>query len=73
MIPLYISEMYSLRDKDPILWDECSSGNWVVNKSHVASCAVVADHALEQVNRWMKVAGGIAGISRIRPHGRGSS
>ena len=64
MTPIYISEMYALRESDPELWQEFSSGNWVVNKSQVASCALGADHALEQVNRWMKVAGGIVGITQ---------
>ena len=39
-----------------------SSGNWVVNKSKIAFCALGADHALEQVNQRMKVTGGIIGI-----------
>ena len=64
MIPLYLSEMLSLQEKDPNLWEEFSSGNWVVNNSKIAFCALGADHALEQVNRWMKVAGGIVGITQ---------
>ena len=64
MTLIYISEMYALWESDPELWQEFSSGNWVVNKSQVASCALGADHALEQVNRWMKVAGGIVGITQ---------
>ena len=64
MIPLYLSEMLSLQEIDPNLFEEFSSGNWVVNKSKIAFCAVGADHALEQVNRWMKVAGGIVGITQ---------
>ena len=36
----------------------------MVNKSHRASCALGADHALEQVNQWMKVTGGIVGITQ---------
>ena len=64
MIPRYLSEMLSLQEIDPNLWEEFSSGNWVVNKSKVAFCALDADHALEQVNRWMKVAGGIVGITQ---------
>ena len=35
----------------------------MVKKYQVASCALGADHALEQVNRWIK-AGGIVGITR---------
>ena len=39
-------------------------GNWIVNKNKVPFCAIGADHALEQVNRSMKVAGGLIGISQ---------
>ena len=56
--------MLSLQEIDPNLWEEFSSGNWVVNKSKIAFCALGAGHALEQVNRWMKVAGGIIGITQ---------
>ena len=55
--------MHALKDKAPTLWKKFSTGNWVVNKSHVASCAIGADHAFEQVNRWMKISGGIVGIT----------
>ena len=61
MIPLYLSEMLSLQKINPTLWEEFVSGNWVVNKSKIAVCALGADHALEQVNRWMKVAGALLG------------
>ena len=64
MIPLYVPEMLSLHEIDPNLWEEFSSGNWVVKKSKIAFCALGADHALEQVNRWMKVAGRIVGITQ---------
>ena len=39
-------------------------GNWVVNKNEVPVCAIGADHALEQVNRSMKVSGGLIGITQ---------
>ena len=61
--PIYISEMFAIKKSDPELWQELSTGNWVVKKYQVASCALGADHALEQVNRWIK-AGGIVGITR---------
>ena len=38
-------------------------GNWVVNKNMVPFCAIGPDHALEQVNRMLKVAGGLTGIT----------
>ena len=61
MIPLYLSELLSLQKINPTLWEEFVSGNWVVNKSKIAVCALGADDALEQVNRWMKVAGALLG------------
>ena len=64
MIPLYISEMLSMQEIDPSLLEEFSSGNWIVNKSKIAFCALGAYHALEQVNRWMKVADGIVGLTQ---------
>ena len=30
MIPIYTLEMFALREGDPELWQEFSSGNWVV-------------------------------------------
>ena len=38
-------------------------GNWVVNKTMVPFCAIVPDHALEQVYRMTKVAGRLIGIT----------
>ena len=68
MTPIYISEMFALKESDPELWQELTTENWVVNKSpQVSSCALGADHALELVNRWMKV----AGITQNRLQGQG--
>lgn len=64
MIPLYLAEMKSLEKSDPEIYREFQEGNWVVNKnSHTAFCALGADHALEQINRSMKVSGGLIGIT----------
>ncbi|MES9880238.1 MAG: hypothetical protein ABW185_05080 [Sedimenticola sp.] len=64
MIPLYLAEMKSLKTSDPDIYCEMMEGNWVVNKnSTVSFCAIGADHALEQINRSMKVSGGLVGIS----------
>ena len=35
-----------------------------MNKSHLSFCALGADHALEQVSKWMKITGGLVGIAQ---------
>lgn len=56
MIPLYLAKMEKLHDSDPEIYQEFLDGNWVINKSKEAAflCAG-AYHALEQINRSMKV------------------
>ena len=63
MMPLYLAEMDSLKTTDPDILQEFLQGNWVVNKNEeVPFCAIGADHALEHINRAMKVSGGLVGI-----------
>ena len=70
MIPLYLAEMEKLPDSDPEIYKEFLDGNWVVNKNQGAAfCALSADHALEQINRSMKVKGGLVGIT-LNPNAR---
>ena len=70
MIPVYLAEMHKLQDSNPDIYREFQQGNWVVNKNpNVAFCATGADHALEHVNRSMKVAGGLVGIT-LNPKAR---
>ena len=65
LIPLYLADMNQIQIKDPEVWNEFMEGNWVVNKNgSVSFCAIGADHALEQVNRTMKVTGGLVGITQ---------
>ena len=45
------------------IWSEFSNGNPVVNKNVIPFCAIGLDHALEHINRWMKVTGGLVGIT----------
>lgn len=63
MIPLYLAEMKKLKETDPDIWTQFVNGNWVVNKKCNPFCAIGADHALEHINRWLKVSGGIVGIT----------
>ena len=63
-------EMNSLQISEPGIHREYLDGNWVVNKNpNVSFCALVADHALEQINRAMKVSGGLVGIT-LNPSAR---
>jgi len=61
--------MKALAQTDPEVWIEFREGNWVVNKNTIPFCAIGPDHALEQVNRMMKVAGGLIGIT-LNPFAR---
>ena len=64
MILVYLAEMEMVKETDPEIYQEFQKGNWVVNKiAKVAVCAVGPDHALEHVNRSMKVSGGLIGIT----------
>ena len=52
MIPVYISEIQSLKQTDPEIQQEFDNGHWVVNKNKsVSFCGMGADHVLEQLNR----------------------
>ena len=72
MVPLYLAEMHSLEESDPDIWMEFNTGNFVVNKSSIPFCAIGADHGVEHVNRWMKVMGGLVGIT-LNPSARDNS
>lgn len=63
MVPLYLAEMKALQETDYDIWSEFSNGNFVVNKNEIPFCAIGPDHAIEHSNRWMKVSGGLTGIT----------
>ena len=64
MIPVYLADMDKGRERDNDIYVEFLSGNWVVNKNpSVPFCVIGADHALEHINRSMKVVGGRTGIT----------
>ena len=70
MIPLYLAEMKALPRTDTEIHSQFKDGNWVVNKnSSVPFCALGADNGLEQINRSMKVTGGLVGIT-LNPSAR---
>ena len=64
MIPLYFAEMKMVPLSRPSDISRVCKGNWVFNKNlQLSFCALGVDHALEQINRSMKVSEGLVGIT----------
>ena len=61
MTPIYLSQMYGLKDEDPETWVFLKK-NFCCRKSLKPFTAIGVDHALEQVNKELKVMGGIVGL-----------
>ena len=62
-IHVYLAEMSQLERTYPEIWSEFSNGNRVVNINTIPFCSIGPDHSLEQIDRWMKVTGGLDGIT----------
>ena len=54
MMPVYLSDM-KLKDSESTVYADFLQGNRVVNKNPLPFQAIGADHALEHINRAMKV------------------
>ena len=63
MTPVYLLQMYKLKDEDADIWEFFMNGYFSINKTSVPLTATGADHAIEHENRTMKVLGGIKGIA----------
>ena len=63
IIPMYVADMKRLQLHNPAIWKNFSDGKWVVTKSIVPFTSLGMHHALEQVNRSLKVTGGIVGLT----------
>ena len=63
MIPIYLAEMSQLERTYPEIWTEFTNGNPIANKNTLPFCAIGPDHALEQLNKWMKRTVGLVGIT----------
>ncbi len=64
MIPVYSAEMKKLESSNLEIYDKFKQGNWIVNKNESLSfCFIGADNALENINRSIKVTGGLVGIT----------
>ena len=55
MTPVYLSQMFELKDKDQQTWEMMANGCFSVNKSEVPFTAIGDDHGLEQENRALKL------------------
>ena len=62
-VPEYIAKMQELEKTAPSVWQEFMQGNFCV-KSSLAFTSIVVDHAIEHVNRSIKVMGGICSITQ---------
>ena len=66
LTPVYLAEMFSLKETDPCIWNYFDKGYFCVNKSTVPHSAIGDDHATEHENRAMKVLGGVKGMANNR-------
>ena len=63
LTPLYIADMLQLKDTDRKTWNYLEQ-NFSVGKSTIPFTSIGSDHAMEQDNKKMKVAGGIIGLTQ---------
>ena len=62
MVPLYLTQMKQLELTDPDIHAEFMAGNFCVNKNEVPFCAIGPDHAIEHVNKIMKIQGDLKAL-----------
>ena len=55
--------MHGLKSTAPQVWDAFKKGGFVVHKSDIPFTAIGVDHSGEQVNKILKISGGLVGIS----------
>ena len=64
LVPLYFAEMREIQITDLSIHQEFIAVNFTVNKNQIHFCAIRVDHALEHINRTMKVTGGLVSITQ---------
>ena len=64
MVPLYLTQMHSLKIDDPDIHHEFMQGNFCFNKNEIPFCAIGPDHAIEHVKKLMKIRGGLKGLTQ---------
>ena len=63
LLPVYIAEMHGLKSTAPQVWDAFEKGGFLVQKSDIPFTAIGVDHAGEQVNKILKINGGLVCIN----------
>ena len=64
MVPLYLAQMDRLKIDGPDIHHEFMQGNFCVNKNEIPFCAIGPDHAIENVNKLMKIRRGLNGLTQ---------
>ena len=64
MLPVYLAEMYALESSDPLIWEAFNDGEFAVQTNEIPFTGIGMDHRGEQVNKVLKIEGGVVGISR---------
>ena len=64
MVPLYLAQMHRLKIDDPDIHHEFMQGNVCVNKNEIPFSAIGLDHAIENVNKLMKIRGGLKDLTQ---------
>ena len=47
MTPVYLTQMYELKDQDGNIWALLDAGGFSVNKSGIPFIAIASDHGIE--------------------------
>ena len=66
MTPVYLGQIYELKEKDENILAVLDAGEFSVNKSGIPFTAIGSDHGNEQANRALNVIGGIKGIANSK-------
>ena len=66
MTPVYLAQMYELKEKDENIWTLLNAGGFSVKRSCIPLTAIGSDHGTEQENHALKVIGGIKGIANLK-------
>lgn len=64
LVPLYLAQTNKIEVDDPALYNEFMQGNFCVNKNEIPFCTIGPDHAIEHVNKIMKIRGGLKGLTQ---------
>ena len=59
ILPIYLAEMDALQHTDSVIWEAFCDGDFCVQKTPIPFTALGMDHAGEQVNKVIKIEGGL--------------